>query len=253
MQVGGVIILCSVPGRLSNDGAFEDLEISMSAAEQHNHTVKVEGSMSTKYSNGRRTPLAKTGWEYVEGAELAHFSAEEWTFLNAQSAVYSTEERANAALRMLSTLKDDLSFGYQVNTYTHCLQSATMMMRAGCDEEDVVTALFHDMGLIVCPEAHGQFSAALLGPLVSEKNYWMLRHHQIFMNSHSGNDPTFTGDKDAREHFRGYPYFEYTARFVDKFDQNALQAVYDTASIEVFLPMVYRVFGQNPHAVPVTN
>tara|TARA_Y100001934_G_scaffold283588_1_gene404538 strand:- start:922 stop:1611 length:690 start_codon:yes stop_codon:yes gene_type:complete len=229
------------------------MEKSMSEAEQHSHTITIEVPASAKYSNGRRSPLAKPGWQYVEEAELADFSAEEWTFLNAQSAEYSTEERANAALRMLGTLKDDPSFGYQVNTYTHCLQSATMVMRAGWDEEDIVTALFHDMGLIVCPEAHGPFSAALMGPLVSEKNYWMLRHHQIFMNSHSDNDPSFTGDKDAREVYRGHPHFEYTATFVDKFDQNALQADYDTASIEVFLPMVYRVFARKPHAVPVID
>ena len=206
----------------------------MSATEPQDQTVTVVVPASAKYSNGRRAPLAKPGWRYVEGAELGHYSHEEWTFLNAQKDEYYTEERANAALRMLDTMKDDPSYGYQVNNYTHCLQSATMVMRAGYDEEVIVTALFHDVGFIACVESHGQFSAALMGPIVSEKNYWMLRHHQIFMTQHSGADPAFTGDVKAREKYRGHPYFEWTATFVDTFDQNALQADYDTASIEIF-------------------
>ena len=225
----------------------------MSVAKQKGETVTVEVPASAKYSNGRRSPLAKPGWRYVEGAELGDFSPDEWTFLNAQKDEFYREERANAALRMLGTMKDDPSYGYQVNNYTHCLQSATMVMRAGYDEETIVTAVFHDVGFIACVESHGQFSAALLGPIISEKNYWMLRHHQIFMTQHSGSDPAFTGDVNAREKYRGHPYFEWTATFVDTFDQNALQADYDTASIEVFLPMVHRVFAQKPHSVPVID
>ena len=55
----------------------------MSAAESHSETVTVEVPASAKYSNGRRSPLAKPGWRYVEAAELGDFSPEEWSFLNA--------------------------------------------------------------------------------------------------------------------------------------------------------------------------
>lgn len=225
----------------------------MSAAEQHTEIVTVEVPASAKYSNGRRSPLAKPGWRYVEHSDLVDYSAEEWRFLNAQKDEFYSEERVNAALRMLETTKDDPTYAFQVNNYTHGLQSATMVMRAGYDEETIVTALFHDVGLIACKESHAQFSAALLGPIISEKNYWMLQHHQIFMAQHSGNDPAFTGDPNAREKYRGHPHFEWTATFVDTFDQNALQADYDTASLEVFLPMVHRVFAQKSHSVPVID
>ena len=81
----------------------------------------------------------------------------------------------------------------------------------------------------------------------------MLRHHQIFKTSHFGLDPDFDGDPKAREKYRRHPHFEWTATFVDTFDQNTLQANYDTAPIEVFLPMVHRVFAQEPHAVQVID
>ena len=84
----------------------------MSAADPHSETVTVEVPASAKYSNGRRSPLAKPGWRYVEEAELSEFSPEEWTYLNAQKDEFYTEERANAALRMLETMKDDPSYGY---------------------------------------------------------------------------------------------------------------------------------------------
>lgn len=225
----------------------------MDVSERQNDIVAVEVPASAKYSNGRRSPLAKPGWRYVEGTQLAEYSAEEWESLRAQGAEYYAEEKASAALRMLETMKDDPSFGFQVNNYTHCLQSATMVMRAGYDEESIVCALFHDIGFIACVETHGQFSAALMGPVVSEKNYWMLRHHQIFMERHMAEDPSYIGDAEAREVYRGHPHFEWTAEFVDKYDQNALQADYDTASIDIFRPMVHRVFAQTPHAIPVID
>jgi hypothetical protein len=58
-------------------------------------------------------------------------------------------------------------------------------------------------------------------------------------------------DPDARERWRGHPHFEWTAEFVAKYDQNAIQPDYDTAPIEAFEPMVYRFFARAPRPVPI--
>ena len=103
----------------------------MNAVEEPAGTVTIEVPASAKYSKGRRSPLAKPDWRYVEGRALDDYTPEEWKSLNAQSIEYYAEERGTAALRMLETMRNDSTFGFQVNNYTHCLQSATMVMRAG--------------------------------------------------------------------------------------------------------------------------
>ena len=49
-----------------------------------------------------------------------------------------------------------------------------MLYQDGADEETIVCGLFHDLGFIVCPDNHGEFSATLLANYISEKNLWIL-------------------------------------------------------------------------------
>ncbi len=44
-----------------------------------------------------------------------------------------------------------------------------MVMRDGGSEEEIVVALFHDLGFVVCPDNHGEFSATLLANYVSDQ------------------------------------------------------------------------------------
>ena len=119
-----------------------------------------------------------------------------------------------------------------------------MVMRDGLDEETIVVALLHDIGFITCPSAHGEFAAALLGAYVSERHYWMLRRHAIFQDIHS---PHYPGvDVNARERWRGHPHFEWAAEFVAKYDQAACDPNYDEAPLDVFVPMVERIFARAP-------
>lgn len=60
----------------------------------------------------------------------------------------------------------------------HGIQSASLAMQAGCDEEVVFACLVHDIGLgLLCPD-HGWFGAQLLEPYVSERVAWAVRYHQ---------------------------------------------------------------------------
>lgn len=195
-------------------------------------------------AQGGKSPLADEAWCYVDKPALDQFTAEDWALLEKQRQPYFAEQRATQALRMLAAMADDASFGYAINNYWHCLQSATMVMRDGHDDETIVVALFHDLGFITCPETHGEFAAALLGPYITDKNVWMLRHHDLFQGHHIHGHPDV--DPSARERWRGHPHFDWTADYVAKYDQNAISADYDTASLDVFEPIVRRVFSRPP-------
>jgi len=188
--------------------------------------------------------LLKPDWAHVEKTGLDDFTAADWAVLERQRHPYLAEVQAEHALRLLTVMRDDPTFGYRVNTYTHCLQSATLAMQAGEDEEAVVAALFHDIGFTACPATHGAFAAALLEAYVGEANTWMLRHHALFQQHHEHGRPG--ADPAARERWRGHPWFSWTARFVARYDQIAIDPDFATADITVFRPMVHRIFARTP-------
>ena len=77
---------------------------------------------------------------------------------------------------------------------------------------------------------------------ISERHYWMLCHHATFLNYHAKTHPKV--DYNAREKFVSHPHFEYTAEWVSRYDQTSIQTQYDTAPLEFFEPMVYRIFNR---------
>jgi len=195
------------------------------------------------------SPLLHGQWQYVEKNSLEQFSREDWGILLRQRPQYYRQEQARQALRMLSASEHDASFGYRINNYRHCLQSATMALRDGRDEEDIVVCLFHDLGFVACPDSHGEFAAALLGNYVSERNRWMLQRHALFQDLHSPTHPH--ADPNARERWRGHPHFEWAATFVERYDQAAIDPAYDNAPLSHFEPMVMRLFAREPRPLPL--
>lgn len=197
------------------------------------------------------SPLLDPSWAFVAKVAMEDFSAEDWALMNRQRAPYLRDQQARQVLRMLACSEHDPSFGYMVNNYRHSLQSATMALRDGLDEEDVVVCLLHDIGFIACPSTHGEFAAALLGPYVSERNHWMLQRHAIFQQIHS---PTLACvDPHARERWRGHPHFEWAATFVERYDQAASDPHYDCAPLALFEPMVQRIFARAPVHRPIPD
>jgi predicted HD phosphohydrolase len=198
--------------------------------------------------HNRNSLLLKPDWQYIDKLSLQDFKADDWSVLNAQRAPYHAEQQAKQVLRMLADSRDDPTFGYRVNNYRHSLQSATMALRDGLPEEDVVVALLHDIGFVVCPDMHGAFAADLLGAYISDRNDWMLRRHAIFQNFHSPERPDV--DQQGRERWRGHPHFEWAANFVAKYDQAAFDPAYECATLDVFEPLVHRVFARTPRPRP---
>ncbi len=131
--------------------------------------------------------------------------------------------------------------GYKITRLEHSLQTATRAHRAGEDEEMVVCALLHDIGDVLAPANHSQAAAAVLRPFVSEKNYWIVKHHGLFQGyyffHHHG------GDRNARDRHRDHPYYSATADFCANYDQVSFDPDYEWEPLEVFEPMVRRVLG----------
>ena len=195
-------------------------------------------------ANGTNSPLLRDGWDYVGAIPLDDFEASDFALLDAQRPVFTAERQAGQILRIVRGMADDPSFGYRINTYRHCLQSATMAHRAGKDEDYVAMAFLHDIGFDIAPAAHGAFVAALVGPYVSPEMEWLLANHADFQNMHCRNHPTI--DRFARDKWRGHPAFGMTAEFCAKFDQGAMDPDYDNMPMEAFEPMVRRLFARAP-------
>ena len=208
-------------------------------------TIDTKTTQSVRRKAGERDRLLRPDWQYIEHCNMDDYSPEDWAIMNRQRAEYLAEERATQALELLTASRDAPTFGYLINNYEHCLQTATMLYRDGHDEETIVTGLFHDIGFIVCPENHERFAADLVRPFVSDKNAWMLEHHGIFQRIHlhgffESQDPEFI---NAREQWRGHPYFDWTAEFVERYDIVAINPDIESLPLESFEPMVRRVFS----------
>jgi predicted HD phosphohydrolase len=147
-------------------------------------------------------------------------------------------ERVLTHLRLLD---GDYS-GFPIDRLEHSRQTATRALRDGRDEEYVVMALLHDIGDTLGSYNHPDIAAAILKPFLSEENHWIVAHHGIFQGyyffEHLGMD------KNMREQFRDHPHFTACAEFCEKYDQAAFDPDYDSEPLDVFEPMVRRVFAK---------
>lgn len=196
-----------------------------------------------------RAALLDPAWRYVEKPAMAQLCAADWQILEPQKRAYHQAAQADHVLRLLRTLEGDPTWGYELNIFEHCLQSATMLLRDGHDEETVVVGLLHDIGFTLCPETHGAFAAALLAPHVAPRHVWMLERHGIFQLHHCHEHPD--ADPNERERWRGHPHFAWAADYVERYDQNAIDRAAGWAPLAVFEPMVRRLFaGPRQRIVP---
>ena len=151
--------------------------------------------------------------------------------------------------RVLAHLKllDGDYGGFPIDRNQHCLQTATLALRAGRDEEYVVCALLHDIGDTLGPYNHPDVAAAVLKPFVSEANHWMVQNHGIFQGynffHHIGLD------RHMRDAFKGHAHSEPTAEFIELYDSPAFDAATETLPITEFEPMLRRVLAQPKQSV----
>ena len=176
---------------------------------------------------------------------LSTSTAEDWTTICAEHRrlVAGLPDRILAHMRLL----DSDYGGFPVDRLQHSLQSALLAAEDGRDEEYVVCALLHDIGDTLGAANHPDVSAAIVQPFVSEANHWMIKHHGIFQGynffHHIGMD------RNMRDAYRASPWFDYTAEFIAKYDDPAFDADQPRLELDLFAPMLRRVFTRTPNSI----
>jgi predicted HD phosphohydrolase len=178
--------------------------------------------------------------EVVSFTQMKDGTAEDYALLGRLEAE-EMKSFPGRVLGWLQTMED--SAGYQISRLEHSLQAATRAHRAGEDEEMVVCALLHDIGDHLAPANHSEVAAAVLRPYISEKNYWIVKHHGVFQGyyyfQHVGMDP------HARDRWREHPHYQATVDFCENYDQSSFDPAYDSEPLSFFEPMVRRVLDDS--------
>lgn len=178
----------------------------------------------------------------VAFTSMAEGTREDYELLERLEAKFAAGT-ADRVLAQLRGLADSLS-GYRVDRLEHSRQCATRAYRDGASEEMVVAALLHDVGDLLSPHNHSELAAAVLRPYVSERAYWIVRHHGLFQSyyyaHHTG------GDRHARDAYREHPWYQDAVDFCHRWDQPSFDPDYPSLPLDFFAPMVRRIFARAP-------
>jgi predicted HD phosphohydrolase len=160
------------------------------------------------------------------------------------------DEKAELPRRVLAAVEalDAHQGGMQVTRLSHSLQSATRAYCDGRDEAYVVAALIHDIGDELAPYSHGPMVAAIMRPFFDERLCWIVEKHPLFQTYYFAHFAG--GDPNARDKYVDHPYYRDCVEFCAQYDQNCFDPNYDTLPLEFFAPMVERIVGRSPEALP---
>ncbi|MGB7447884.1 MAG: HD domain-containing protein [Ornithinimicrobium sp.] len=177
--------------------------------------------------------------EVVSFTAMADGTAEDYALL-ARIEAQEMASFPDRVLGWLRTMQD--SAGYPITRLDHSLQAATRAHRAGEDTETVVCVLLHDIGDYLCPANHSEVAAAVLRPYVSDKNYWIVKHHGVFQGfyyyHHTGENP------NARDQWKDHPHYQATVDFCADYDQVSFDPSYQSESLDFFEPMVREILSE---------
>ena len=150
----------------------------------------------------------------------------------------------------LKLLGGDYS-GFPVDRLQHSLQTAELAASSGENEEYVVCALLHDIGDTLGSTNHPDVAAAIIEPFVSDSQYWMVKHHGIFQGynffHHIGLD------RNMRDHYKDSEHYDLTEQFIAKYDNPAFDADKPKLDLDLFAPMVKKVFTTPKKGYMVTS
>ena len=177
--------------------------------------------------------------EQVNFIHMENGTREEYEFLDNLEKQY-IEGLPDRLLQALRALENTIT-GYKVSRLEHSLQSATHALRAGEPTEMVVAALLHDLGDELAPHSHSEYAAAILRPYVSEKTYWIIKHHGVFQMYYYSH--FLGGDRNARDMFKDHQWYQDAVDFCAHYDQNCFDPDFDTEPLETFEPMVREIFA----------
>ena len=173
----------------------------------------------------------------VNFTRMEDSTREEYEFLGTLEKQYC-DGLADRLLNALRQLEHSLS-GYKVTRLEHVLQGATRAHRAGESDEMILAVLLHDIGDELAPHSHSEMGAAVLRPFVSEKIYWIVKHHGLFQMFYYAH--FFGGDQNARDKFKQHRWYQAAVDFCHRYDQNCFDPDYDSESLEFFEPMLRKL------------
>jgi predicted HD phosphohydrolase len=181
----------------------------------------------------------------VSFTEMGKGTKEEYEFLEELEQQYIAElpDRLIDALERL-----DIPSGYEISRLEHSLQSASRALRAGESEEMVIAALLHDIGDDLAPCSHSELAAAVLRPYVSEKTYWIIKHHGLFQMYYYAHH--LGGNRNARDIHKDHPWYDDAVHFCEHYDQNCFDPGYDTLPLDFFEPMLRKVYSSQSRQDP---
>ena len=178
--------------------------------------------------------------ETVSFTKMEDGTKEEYAFLE-PLYIQCIDGIPEMLLGLLKRMQGD-RLGYQIDRYQHSLQTATRAERDGSDEETIVCALLHDIGDVLAPDNHSQVAAAILQPYISERNYWVLKHHGLFQGYYYFHH--INKDRNIRDNFKDHQFYQACVDFCSQWDQCSFDPDYDTLPLEHFEPMVGRVISE---------
>ena len=127
--------------------------------------------------------------------------------------------------------------------------NGTLARRDGASDEEVVSALTHDLGKLFSIPNHGPIAAEMLKPYVSYGLYQTVYWHQDFQGRYYYNHlgkPT-----NMRDRFRHEPWFAIAEKLVDEWDAPAFDPDFAVDSLESFEPEVMRIFSEPRRATVI--
>jgi predicted HD phosphohydrolase len=176
---------------------------------------------------------------------MEHSTREDWACI-VPEALKIARSLPDRVLAHLTLLDGDFG-GFPVDRLSHSLQTATLALNDGRDDEYVVCALLHDIGDTLGSFNHPDIAAAILKPFVSDENLWMVQHHGIFQGV---NFFHYIGlNRNLRDQFRAHPCYERTAEFVERYDNPAFDPAGEALPLAHFEPMLRRLMASPKRSV----
>jgi predicted HD phosphohydrolase len=155
--------------------------------------------------------------------------------------VHALPDRLLEALRKL----DQSLQGYPVSRLSHSLQAATRALKDGADDELVVAALIHDVGDDLAPYNHSEIAAGIIRPYVRPEVTWIVEQHGLFQTYYYAHH--YDRDRNAREKFRGHPWYQACKDFCADWDQCSFDPGYPSEPLAAFEPKLREIFSRPAH------
>ena len=193
--------------------------------------------------NDESTATAAPGDGVVSFVRMEDGTQADYELLDRRERAY-VRELPDRVLGALQKLDQSLQ-GYAVTRLQHSLQAATRALRDGADDELIVAALIHDVGDDLSPYNHAEVAAGIIRPYVRREVAWIVEQHGLFQTYYYAHH--YGRDRNAREQFRGHPWYQACKDFCANWDQCSFDPAYASLPMSTFEPRLREIFSRPAH------